>query len=213
MGDFEVKRTLFVGRRVNETSESETLSGNRPIEPDDFSLLNLDPGASDRDITLPDATLLVPGWTIMIRHSGSTNSLIIKDFDDNSIKTITAPPPPTEEKLYRFILIDNSNSAGIWQIIQLGDMETIAANRVVVLFAAADFSAPAQGNRNLTPTQVPGLAASVHGRGQFPIYKIQEQSGTDYDEVLVNRVRTASNGDISIQVSANAVFTGRLIIL
>lgn len=212
-GDLLAKRTVQAERRVDAAMSAETLSGNRTVIRHDYAYLNLDPNGTNRDVTLPDATTLPLGWKIGVRHSGSANSLVVKNNAGTTLKSFVAPASTYDSIFYEFILVANGTAAGSWQVVELGDPAEIAASRFVVTFVSGDWSAPSGGYRTLSSSQAAGLAASAHGRGANPSMIVQELSGSDYDVVLVDRVRTDSSGNVELRVVDGAQFGGRVILV
>lgn len=209
-GDLRVRRTLVADNRADQGMSSEALSATRTVVRHDYKYLNLDPNGANRNVDLPDATTLPLGWEIFIRHSGSANSLVVRNgaASPSTIKTITVPAPTQESRFYQFLLIDNATDGGQWQIVELND-----PSRNVVTFVTGDWPAPVSGKSTLTGAQVSGLYATNHGKGAFPLVEIQEDVGGGYFEtVILDAIRISTSGDIELVVSQNATFSGRVII-
>lgn len=204
-GDLRVRRTLQADRRVDSALSNETLAGNRTVSRNDYAMLNLDPNGANRNVVLPDATTLPLGWTILVRHSGSADDLVVQDNAASTLKTITAPPPSADTIMYQFVLLTNSVAAGTWSVIELGDAGTQIASKFVDTFLVADWSAPSGGYRTLT------ALASTHGRGTNPLYIVQETSGGNHDKVICDRERMNSSGDLELRIVDGVEFDGRII--
>jgi len=212
-GDLRSRRSIQADRRLDEGFTSETLSGNRTVVRHDYKVLNLDPNGSNRNVTLPDATTLPVGWSLVVRNSGSANSLLIKDNAGTTLKTIALPSPTAEERMYQFILLTNGTAAGTWHVVEMGDPGVVVASRFVVTFSSGDWPAAVSGYRTLTGTEVAGLLASNHGRGTSPMIIIQELSGSDYDRVLLDRERVLSTGNLELRIVDGAEFDGRVVLM
>lgn len=209
-GDLRIRRTLTADRRADEGMSSETLAGARTVVRHDYKYLNLDPDGASRNVNLPDATTLPLGWEIFVRHSGSADSLVVRDgaVSPNTLKTITVPAPTQESRFYHFLLVDNSTAAGSWQIVELND-----PSRTTVSFTSGSWSSPSGGYRILSGVELSGLLAANHGKGTNPIVIVQEDAGGgSFDAVIMDRLRINSSGDIELRVTDGAEFTGRVII-
>ncbi len=209
-GDLRVRRTAVVDRRSDEGMSSETLSGARVVVRHDYKYLNLDPNGANRNVDLPDATTLPLGWEILVRHSGSANSLVVRDgaVSPGTLKTIAVPVATSESRFYSFLLVDNGTAAGSWQIVELGD-----PSRSTVTFLSGTWSAPSGGYRILSGTEASGLLAANHGKGTNPIVVVQEDvGGSIHEHVTVDRLRINSSGDIELRITDGAEFGGRVII-
>lgn len=65
-----------------------------------------------RNIILPDATTLLPGWVIVIKNN-NTNGLSLQVNYNDSSKVIDI----VEGQIYEFVCIDNSTTNGLWSVI------------------------------------------------------------------------------------------------
>ncbi len=203
-GDLIVSRTVGM-KRGNETLNSESLSTSRVITVNDYYFLNLTPSTTGTDATLPDATTLENGWRIKLRNGDVTNSYDVKNNGATILQTIGIG------LAYEFILLDNSTSDGVWEIMamQMGAAEAI---KYVVNFSSSDFPAAVGGYRTLTGTQIAGLLAANHGSGVNPMFRVQEGAGP-YDWTLCDKEEASTIGDISLRVTDGAQFSGRVIVV
>lgn len=208
-GDLVVSRTGQFGRRANEGLNGEVLAADRAVVIHDYAVLELDGGAADRNVVLPDATTLPNGWKLGVHNYGATNSLVVQDNSAAPLQTQLA----NVKELCYYILLDNSTAAGNWFVGCLTEPATYPAARFLVTFLSTDFPAAAGGYKTLTLTQKPGLAAATHGRGVAPMIQTQELSGTDYDRVLCDRERSTSAGNVELRVTDGAEFSGRAVLM
>lgn len=208
-GDITVSRTGLFGRRIDQGLNRETIGGVRVVDKNDYQWLALNSGVSDQDVDLPDATTLPQGWSQVIQNTGASNVLTVKDGAGGTLLVIAFATEPA----YLFTLLDNSAAAGVWYIQDLSDTNAgVVASKYVATFLNTDFPSPSGGYRILTSGQIAGLAAATHGRGPNP--SVQVQSGTGpFDKVLVDDEQVSATGDISLQVTDGAEFTGRVVLV
>ena len=77
-------------------------------------IIDVDPDVSGWSITLPNATLTGAGQTILFNNIDGTYSFYIKDFDGNTLATVTAG---TQWQVY---LAATTTAAGTWRVFQYG---------------------------------------------------------------------------------------------
>lgn len=80
---FKIPRPLLLAGGV----ESQTISGDTSLTDKDSLFQIIDGGGSDRDVTLPAEK---DGRVYMIKNSGATNSLVIKNDAAATIETLTS---------------------------------------------------------------------------------------------------------------------------
>ncbi len=177
----------------------------------------MDAGAADLNVELPDATTCENGFKQIIHNVSATGNLTVRQYDGTFtggiLKVIEAPVGINDTVAYQFILIDNSTDAGVWYVVELGDAARLRAARFTANFLVADWPAAVSGYRTLTSVQVAGLAAATHDRGTNPIYIIQEKIGTDHDRLMLDRERVNASGDVSLRITTNDAFDGRIILV
>lgn len=199
-----IKGALNVSRRTNTGLKKYTLSDNHTVTELSHAWLSFDPNGTNRNILLPDATALQEGWSVIIHNIGNANSLLVKDSNGTTLKTITSPATSNETKAYEFVLITNGSVAGVWNVIELGD-PTIDVAKFYTEFEISDWSVPSNG----LCTYV--VLGSTHGRGLNPIWIIHEMSGAKINCHIEN-INTTT-GDITLTVPEDDVFDGFIIII
>ena len=78
---FKIPRPLLLAGGV----ESQTLSGDTTLTDKDSLFQSIDGGGSDRDVTLPAEK---DGRVYIIKNSGATNSLVIKNDAAATVETL-----------------------------------------------------------------------------------------------------------------------------
>lgn len=69
----------------------QTLSADYTVLPTDPNILVLNPGGSNRNITLPDPSTLTPGHSFTIQNpDGATGNLVIKNIGGSTLATVSA---------------------------------------------------------------------------------------------------------------------------
>lgn len=210
-GDLIVKRSLDA-RRMDNALSNETLAAARVVSKTDYKYLNLDPDGANRNVDLPDATTLTVGWSVIIRHSGSANNLVVRNNAAATIKTISMPIATAEERMYEFVLLTNGTAAGTWHVVEMGDPAVVVASRSVVTFTSGDW-VTSGAYKILTGTEIAGFLAANHGRGTSPSVLVQELSGSDFDRVILDRERVLASGDIELRVLSGSEFNGRIVLV
>lgn len=76
-------------------------------------------------------------------------------------------------------------------------------------FLTATWSGPSGGYYTIT------ILESTHGKGTDPGVEVYETSGTDDDQVTIDRIRVNSSGDVELRVpsSPDLRFDGKVVIL
>lgn len=217
-GDLQVSRDI-TSYRTNQTLVVENLAANRAVDRYDAWWLSLDGGGLARTVELPDATTLPLGWEVVVDNESdaAAEDISVRSYDGSFtgtlLKLIDAPVPGSKPKAYKFTLRGNATSAGIWYIQSLDDVDNLQAAKYVATFVAADWPAAVSGKRTLTSTQIPGLAAVTHLRGVNPVYIIQELSGGNYERVLLDAEIMTPAGNLSLRVTSNDSFDGRVVLV
>ena len=206
-GDLLVGSSLTVGRRFNVGFSDETITAQRDIVKNDYSMLRVS-NATTQDVVLPDATTLPNGWEITIDvPSASGASVNVKTYDDTTpelLKNILAG------RAYTFILVNNATDAGDWKINFLEEADLIPAERYVETFnATSDWGTASGGYFTMT------ITAATHGKELQPNVLIQELDGSDYSTVQPDQVKVLANGNIQIRVPEvpDLRFAGRAVIV
>jgi hypothetical protein len=216
-GDLRVSREIQSDRSM-ERLTSETLAADRQLDRYDRAWLSLDPDGEDREVALPDAQTVEPGWKVIVKHSGSADALNVRAFNTTPFtgaiqKTIAAPAAPRETTAYQFVCLDNSSEAGEWYVIELGDPAAAPVARFVASFVSGDWPAASAGKRTLTSSQVAGLGVAAHERGATPMYIVQEEDAGSFEKVLLDAEIVDASGNLSLRVTANDAFNGRVILI
>ena len=206
LGDFQVKRTLNVDRRLNQGLSKETITSLRSITLNDYAWLQII-NASTQDVVLPDATTLSNGWDIVVMADAlSGASVNVKKYDAATpvlLKNILVG------RAYQMTLVDNSTPAGDWQISFREESDKIPSARYVDSFNdTTDWTGPAAGYYTRTVTQV------THTLGTSPLAKVRSGSGP-YVNVEPDQLSVGINGDITIQVTQvpDLRFVGQMVIV
>ena len=205
-GDLNVKRTLNADRRVNQGVSRETLVALRNVTINDFSWLQII-NASTQDIVLPDATTLSNGWNQVVMADSISGASV-------NVKTYHAVTPVLKKNIlvgraYRFTLVDNGTSAGVWHVDFLEEADMLPTSRYVDTYnATTDWSGPSAGYYTRTVT------ATTHGMGTSPTIAVRMGSAP-YTRVLPDSLSVAVNGDLTISVTQipDLRFAGQMVIV
>lgn len=204
-GDYQVGRTIIAGRRVDSGFSAETLSAIRELTRHDYQWLRFS-NASTQDAVLPDATTLENGWQVVVDVPDTSAASV-------NVKTYHATTPVLLRNIipgraYAFTLVDNGTAAGVWHVNFLEEADTIPTERYIETFnATTDWSAASGGYHTIT------VSEATHGRGSNPKVTIRALSGTDYIDVMPDRILIESDGDTKIRVPEvpDLRFAGRAI--
>lgn len=152
--------------------------------------------------TLPDATGLANGWSVVILNS-QVGNLIIRD---NSTATLKSVLP---SRAYKVTLVDNGTAAGTWYINFLEEADLLPAARYTDAFnATTDWTS------NGSYYEITYLEGT-HDKGVNPMVEVMEDIGGGiYEEVLMDYIKINASGDVIIGVSAtpDARFAGLILI-
>ena len=205
-GDLRVKRTGFFERRVNQGLSRETITNLRAITINDYAWISII-NASTQDAVLPDATTADNGWSVVVMTDATSIASV-------NVKSYHAVTPVLIKNIlvgraYRFTLVDNSASAGVWHVDFLEQADLLPAERYVDTFnATSDWTGPGGGYYTRVITQV------THGMGTSPTAKVRSGTGP-YTNVEPDQLTVAANGDITIQVTQtpDLRFAGQTVIM
>ena len=201
----EVKGVLNVSRRVNQGLKKVDLNDDYLLTSLAHAWHSLDPDGADRIVSLPDATTLQEGWSVVVHHNGSDNLLTVQDqaTEPNELKVISAPAGYNDTKAYQFVLIDNETAGGQWKVIELGD-PTVKADKHEQVFAKIDWI---DGLNDLFTYTIP---ETIHTMGLNPNWQVFDESNNIVycHEETVNRV----DGTITLTVTADDEFDGSVVI-
>lgn len=203
-GDFRVGRTIIGERRVNSGLSAETITVSRDIDVHDFQWLKLS-CASIQNAVLPNATELELGWYVVV-HVPETSTSTINVQTNNSalLRNIL------KGRAYKFTCVGNSTAVGEWYVDYLEELESLPTVRYIHSFdATTNWGAESGGYYTIT------VPASTHELGANPVSTVYELSGGDYIDVMPDKIKTASNGNVSIRVpvTPDLRFAGQIIII
>ena len=203
----DIKGVLNVSRRVNTGLKKVTLEGAYEVNKLSHAWLSLDPNAENREVTLPDATSLDEGWAVVVHHNGTANTLTVKDYLGNTLKTFSGPASVNDTKAYQFVCIDNFDGAtpdaGGWKVIELGD-PVLQAVKYVATFEVLDWTGPSDG---LMEYSIP---ESTHERGATPIWQVQDENRA---KIYCHSEGVNEDGDLTLLVPEDDEFVGSVVIV
>lgn len=203
-GDFTALRNIVAGRRVDGTGQTKALTGTEALDKYSYYWNNFT-CAAPQDVTLPDAQTLTLGWSVVVYNQDTTNALTVKNYTSgDTIKSIVAT------RAYKFTCTDISDADGDWHVDYLEESDLEPSERYSETFNnTSDWGSAAGGYYTQTITN------ATHGRGTSPTLIIEELDGSDYIEVLPDRVLINSSGDVSFRVTEvpDGRFTGRITLI
>jgi len=202
-----LKGVLNVSRRVNTGFLQKTLTEDLAIPELSYDYLSLIADTTDKTITFPDATGLQLGWSIIVHNNGASNSILVNDNNATLLRNIKAEVDRNDTKMYQFILIDNSTSAGVWKVIELGEI-TVKADRYVKPFIDTDWT-------NIGTVDFPELELEVleteHEMGENPIWQVLDNNG---NRIILHNENVTTSGNITFTALRSATgFEGKIIIV
>ncbi len=203
-GDFRVGRTVIADRRVDAGATAQTLSTGKDLDRHSYSWLRLD-NATTQDVTLPDATDLPLGWSVVVDvPSTSTAPVKVKKHGGAALKSIE------QGRAYKFTCVDIGSAAGEWYINFLEEADLIPTERFVETFdATGDWGSPSNGYYTITVDE------TDHERGTKPTVAVFQKDATDYIQISPDRIKVNTSGDVSIRVpqTPDLRFEGEMIFI
>jgi len=208
-GDLNVLRTGNFSRRANQGSTSVSgISSTQSLDEHSFWWNRMETdGNGVQDVVLPDATSLAEGWQVVVDNIGSVDSLDVKTFDSTTpvlLKTVAIG------RAYAFTLRKQGTEAGTWHVNYLEESDGVVATRFAATFnAAGSWGAPSGGYYTQT------IAKATHTRGPNPIIQLFKLSGSDYQKVIVDRVKSLANEDITFRAPEvpDLRFAGKIVVV
>lgn len=158
----------------------------------------------NQDVTLPDATTLLNGWSVIIKAE-TGGELTVKDggATPSTLQVVTAG-----SIAFEFTLIDNGSDNGTWMITSLENSGTVVANRYVKPHnSTTDWGSPSAGYYTISTTE------ATHGRGTTPSITFYKDVGSGVlNQVLVKSV-LQTNGDSTFLVpeDPNGRYAGKAV--
>ena len=202
-GDVGVVRSLTTGRRANQGAQTKALIGTEVFDLHQQFWNNFTV-AAPQDVTLPDATTLTLGWSVVVNNQDITNAIAVKDAAAGAVKSIIAG------RCYQFTCTSIGSTAGTWKIQFIDESDLIPADRYSTTFdATTSWGAPAGGYYTITVT------AATHLLGTIVKPTLYIVDGSDYDEIHADQCKVLANGDVKFRVTQtpDGRFAGRIEIL